>query len=63
MTKKNDVLENFYRSGTSFLIAYYICYFFDDLSIITRLAASSSVLSNCLGSKGIPLRSQAFSNK
>lgn len=36
---------------------------FDDLSIITRLAASSSVLSNCLGSKGIPLRSQAFSNK
>ena len=59
MTNKNDVLENFYRSGTSFLI-YYVIF---DLSIITRLAASSSVLSNCLGSKGIPLRSQAFSNK
>lgn len=32
-------------------------------SIKTCLAASSSVLSNSLGSNGIPFLSQAFSNK
>lgn len=62
MTNKNDVLENSIDPVRHFNCLLYLL-LFDDLSIITRLAASSSVLSNCLGSKGIPLRSQAFSNK
>ena len=62
MTNKNDVLENSMIRYVIFNCLLYLL-LFDDLSIITRLAASSSVLSNCLGSKGIPLRSQAFSNK
>ena len=58
---KNDVLENSIDPVRHFNCLLYLL-LFDDLSIITRLAASSSsVLSNCLGSKGIPLRSQAFS--